>query len=75
LACLRCLLSVPLLLKSAGGLWAVPQLTRRKVERGVHRAVDNACLEAGIRVAERDRGTHNIVAASRMCVSDGITMK
>jgi hypothetical protein len=75
LACLRCLLSVPLLLKSAGGPWAVLQLTRWKVERGVYWAVDNACLEAGIRVAERDRGTYNIAAALRMCISDGIAMK
>jgi hypothetical protein len=45
-----------------GGL----QLTRWKVERSVHWAVDDTRLEAGVRVAERDCGVHNtkVVASS-----------
>jgi len=33
-------------------LKAVLQLTGWKVERSAHRAVDDACLEAGVRVAK-----------------------
>ena len=44
-------------LRSSGG----PQLTRWQVERSVHRAVDDAGLEAGVLVAKRDCGSHDTV--------------
>ena len=41
----------------------LPQLTRRNVERGIDWAVNDASLEAGIRVAKGYRGGHDTVAA------------
>ena len=41
----------------------LPQLTRRNVERGIDWAVNDASLEAGIRIAKGYRGGHDTVAA------------
>jgi len=43
---------------------AVAQLTGCLVERSVHRAVGDAHLQTGIRVAKRDCGGHDTIAAS-----------
>jgi hypothetical protein len=43
-----------------------PQLTRRKVECGVHRAVDDARLEAGVCIPKSDRGVHDGSSIKRM---------
>jgi hypothetical protein len=48
------------------GLGRFPQLTRWKVDRMVnHAAVDNACLEARIRIAKGCNGCHDTVAGVR----------
>jgi hypothetical protein len=40
---------------------AIPQRTRGKMERSVHWAVDDARLEAGVRVAKRECRSHTNV--------------
>jgi hypothetical protein len=40
---------------------AVPQLTGWQVERSAHRAVDNASLETGVRVAKGNGGGHDAI--------------
>jgi hypothetical protein len=54
--------------------WTLPrlgglQLTRWKVERSVHRAVDDARLKTGVRVAERYCGAHDTTGVAS---SDGV---